>query len=121
MGEVVTATDDDVARFSGGMQFTSKWVGKCMKRGRLVAAVGGAFEVSEGVWFGFLDLPLHLRRPSVFRHVLAIIREARESGAETMKATCDLGIPRAEEMMRKLGFEPTDETINGKVVWHVRL
>lgn len=121
MDEIVPATDDDIARYSGGMSFNSRWVGKALKKGRLVAAVGGAFEVEAGVWFGFLDLPSHLRRPSVFRHVIGIIRMAKEQGATVLKATCDTNIPRAEEMMRKLGFEPTDEIVSGKVVWNVRL
>lgn len=88
-----------------------------MKKGRLVAAIGGAFEVKEGVWFGFLELPSHLRRPSIYRHVVDVLRAARDQGAVTLKATCDTRIPRAEEMMRKIGFEPTDETINDKKVW----
>lgn len=117
MAEIVPATDDDVARYSGGMSFTSRWVGKSLKKGRLVAAIGGAFEIEDGIWFGFLELPSHLRRPSVFRHVIDVLRMAKEQGATVVKATCDMQIPRAEEMMRKLGFEPTDEIISGKVVW----
>lgn len=99
------------------MSFTSKWVGKALKKGRLVAAIGGAFEVEDGVWFGFLELPSHLRKPSVFRHVISVLRSAKEQGAIVLKATCDTSTPRAEEMMRKIGFEPTDETISDKKVW----
>src|SRR6478609_8351009 len=121
MPRIQEATDDDIARASGGMQFTGQWVAKTIKRGRLVDAVGGAFEIEDGVWFGFLELPERYRAPSVFRHVRAVMTEARGRGATTIKATCDLRIPRAKEMMVWLGFEPTDEIINGEVVWNVRL
>lgn len=117
MADIVQATDDDLARASGGMQFSSRWVGKAMRKGRLVAAIGGAVEVEDGVWFGFLELPLYLRRPSVFRHVKDVLAQAIDQGATTIRATCDMQIPRAEEMMRRLGFEPTDELVNGKVIW----
>lgn len=117
MAEIVPATDDDLARASGGMQFSSRWIGKAMHKGRLVAAIGGVFEVEEGVWFGFLELPSHVRRPSVYRHVKGVLAQAVEQGATTIRATCDMHIPRAEEMMRRLGFEPTDEELNGKVIW----
>lgn len=117
MPHIQDATDDDIARASGGMQFTSQWVAKTIKRGRLVDAVGGAFEIEDGVWFGFLELPERYRAPSVFRHVRAILLDAMNRGATTFKATCDLRIPRAKEMMERLGFEPTDEIINGEVVW----
>lgn len=120
MPEIQQATEDDIARASGGMQFTGQWVAKAIKRGRLVAAVGGAFEIEDGVWFGFLELPERYRAPSVFRHVLAILLDAKSKGATTFKATCDLRIPRAKEMMERLGFEPTDEVINGEVVWECR-
>ncbi len=121
MPEILEATDDDIARASGGMQFTGQWIAKTIKRGRLVDAVGGAFEIEDGVWFAFLELPERYRAPSVFRHIKAGMAQARERGATTIKATCDLRIPRAKEMMERLGFEPTDEIINGEVVWNVRL
>lgn len=117
MGEVIQATDDDLARASGGLQFETQWVGKAVHRGRLVEAIGGAFEIEHGVWFGFMEVPAQLRRPSVFRHVRHVITQAREKGATILKATCDADIPRAKEMMQRLGFEPTEEEINGKVIW----
>lgn len=121
MGDVVRATDDEFARFYGCMQVTGKWVGRAIKRGRLVAAFGGMIEVSDGEWVAFLEVPQHERRPSLFRHILAVFDEARASGATVIKATCDMRIPRAEALMLKLGFEQTQEEHDGRAVWVCRV
>lgn len=111
------ATDDDVARFYGGIQFNGEWHAKAMRKGRLVAGMGGVIETEPGVWVGFLEVPAGERRPSLYRHVIEMLDAAKASGATTIKTWCDDSIPRAEAMMRKLGFQPTDETIDDKVVW----
>jgi hypothetical protein len=111
------ATEDDVHRFYG-IEFGAGWHGRVMRKGRLVAAFGGALESAEpGVWFGFLEVPKHLRRPVLLRHALSVLKEAKASGATIIRAACDESIPRAREFMERLGFSPTDETIDGKKVW----
>lgn len=115
--EISPATADDVARIGGGRSFTSAWKAKVIRRGDMVAAIGGAFDAGEGVWFGFIDVPAHLRDRSLFRHAVAFINELRDHGVAAVKATCDTRIPRAEEFMRRLGFEPTGETQKSEVIW----
>lgn len=117
MPTIQMATEDDVARFYGGIEFSTQWHAKSMRKGRLVAGMGGVLEVEPGVWVGFLEVPEHERRPSLYRHVIEMLEEAKKSGAVEIKTWCDDSIPRAEAMMRKLGFFPTDETIDDKVVW----
>lgn len=117
MDEIVTATDDDVARFYRGVQFTAPWVGKAIRRGKLVAGFGGVMEIGEGLWFAFLDIPAHLRRPSIYRHVLGVLDEAQAMGALKIRAVCDTGVPRAEAMLRRIGFEPTEETDGERTVF----
>lgn len=117
MAEIVHATDDDIARFYGGIEFNSRWHAKAMHKGRLVAGIGGVIEVEPGVWIGFLEVPAHERRPSLYRHVVEMLEAAKASGATTIKTWCDDSIPRAEAMMRKLGFVPTDETIDDRKLW----
>lgn len=117
MPVIEKATDDDIARFYGGIQFDAQWHAKAMRKGRLVAGMGGVLEIEPGVWVGFLEVPAHERRPSLYRHVIDMLNAAKESGAVKIKTWCDDSIPRAEAMMRKLGFVPTDETIDDKVVW----
>lgn len=119
--EVVSATDEEFSRFYGGMQVNGKWVGRAVKRGRLVSAFGGLIETAEGEWLAFLDIPSHERRPSLYRHIRAAFKEAKEQGAKVIKATCDKSIPRAEALMKHLGFEPTEETLDDKVVWRWQL
>ena len=115
--EIVQASEDDVARYYGGIAFPTRWVAKALRKGDLVAGMGGVIETEPGVWVGFLEVPPFARSPSLFRHVKDVLEKAREAGAVKVKTWCDDGIPRAEAMMRRLGFQPTDETINGKVVW----
>jgi len=115
------ATEEDIHRFYGGIEFKAGWCGRVMRKGSLVAAFGGALEsVEPGVWFGFLEVPKHLRRPSLLRHALSVLNEAKASGATVIRAACDESIPRAREFMERLGFSPTDETIDDKVVWEWR-
>lgn len=118
---IVPATDEEFSRFYGGMQVNGKWIGRAIKRGRLVSAFGGLIETTEGEWMAFLDVPSHERRPSLYRHIRAAFDEAKRQGAKVIKATCDMSIPRAEALMTHLGFEPTEEMFEDKVVWRWQL
>jgi len=117
MADIRPADDIDFARFYGGVQVTSRWVGRALWRRRLLAGFGCVIETSDGEWMAFLEVPAAMRKPFIFRHILQVLAEVKASGARTIKATCDTAIPRAEALMLKLGFRPTDEISDGKVVW----
>lgn len=117
MEEIVTATDDDVARFYRGVQFTAPWVGKVIRKGKFIAGFGGVMEIGEGLWYAFLDVPAHLRRPMIYRHALGVLDEAKSMGAMKIRAICDTSVTRAEAMLRRIGFEPTDETDGERTVF----
>lgn len=117
MAEIIQATEDHFARYYHGMQVTGRWVGRAMVKGRLVAGFGGLIETGDGEWLAFFEVPVHERKPSLLRHILAAFNEAKEHGAKVIKATCDTSIPRAEALMKHLGFEETDETIDEQKVW----
>lgn len=117
MAEIVQATEDEFARFYHGMQVTGRWVGRAMRKGRLIAGFGGLIETKDGEWFAFFEVPAHERKPSLLRHIRAAFADAKGQGAKVIKATCDTSIPRAEALMKHLGFEPTEEQIDDKVVW----
>ncbi|MGE8105150.1 hypothetical protein ACQKP1_15835 [Allorhizobium sp. NPDC080224] len=120
MAEIRSADDEDFARFYGGVQVTSDWVGKGLWKRRKLAAFGCLIDMGDGVWHGFLDLPVGVRRPSLYRHILGALSEAKSKGALTIKAACQTDIPRAKELMERLGFEPTDEEFQGMRVWVCR-
>ncbi|PST27211.1 hypothetical protein C7U60_02695 [Mesorhizobium plurifarium] len=117
MAKILPASEIDFSRYYGGIEVTGRWVGRAMWRGRMIAGFGGLIETDAGEWFAFLEVPREERKPSVFRHVLAAFAEAKEQGAKVIKATCDASIPRAVDLMMHLGFAPTDEILDGKVVW----
>lgn len=118
--DIVPATEDDFARFYRGVVPTAQWMGSAVRKGRLVAGFGGALEVSDGIWFAFLDVPAHLRSRAIYKRIILALAEIRRRGGREVRAMCDETIPRAKEMLERLGFEPTDEVIDGKAVWHVR-
>jgi hypothetical protein len=120
MAEIRDADDIDFARFYGGYQVTSRAICKGLWRRRLLAGFGGMIETGDGEWFAFLEVPSEERRPSLFRHVLKTFAEAKDKGAVVIKAACDTKIPRAEALMTKLGFKPTNEELDGKAIWEWR-
>ncbi|MDM9629543.1 hypothetical protein QTL95_27030 [Rhizobium sp. S152] len=117
MADISIATDDDIARFYGAIEFRSKWAARALRRGRLIAGFGGLLEIEDGVWFAFFDVPAEHRKPSIYRHILSAFREAKAKGAQVFKAKCTETIPRAVALMEHLGFERTDEMIDDEVVW----
>jgi hypothetical protein len=119
--EIVPATGDDVARYYGGIEISGQWHAKAMRKGSLVAGMGGVIETEPGVWVGFLEVPDGERKPSLYRHVIDMLNAAKASGATEIRTWCDDSIPRAEAMMRRLGFKPTDEEIDGKTVHSLRI
>ena len=115
--EICPATEDDIARFYGAVEIQSQWAARVLRKGSFDAGFGGLLEIETGVWFAFFEVPAHLRKPSVYRHIVSAFNVAKAKGAHTVKAHCNTDIPRAKELMQRLGFTPTDEAINGKVVW----
>ncbi|SCW39028.1 hypothetical protein SAMN02927900_01290 [Rhizobium mongolense subsp. loessense] len=117
MAEIGPADDIDFARYFGGMHVTGRWVGRALRRGRLIAGFGGLLEVKDAEWFAFLEVPAGDRKPHVYRHVLAAFAEAKAQGAKRITAWCDTSIPGAEKLMNRLGFKKTDEIMQEKEVW----
>jgi len=117
MAEITVATADDVARYYGAIEFKSQWTGRTLRKGRMIAGFGGLLEVDNGVWLAFLEVPAEFRRPSIYRHIVAALQEAKAKGALVFKAKCDQSIPRSAALMEHLGFQPTDEVLDNEVVW----
>lgn len=117
---VEPATDEDIARFYGGITFTAPWTGRAIRRGKLIAGFGGAIETESGCWMAFLDVPAHIRRPTLYRHVRAGMAEIAAMGGHTIRAAVDDSIPKAKTFLDRLGFMPTDDEIDGRTVYEWR-
>ena len=117
MAKIVWAEFEDVVRFYGPIEFIGRWVGKAVKRNMAVIGFGGLLEQQDGTWLAFLEVPKAYRKPSIYRHVVQGVAKAKADGATVIKALCDESIPGADRLLRHLGFEPTGETVDDKVVW----
>lgn len=117
MTSVSKATDDDIARFYGGISLAGEWIGLARRRGRLVVAMGGIVRTDSGPWRGFMDIPPSERGASVYRHASRLLKDAAKSGADQVAVACDDTIPRAVEFLERLGFQKTDEIENDMAVW----
>lgn len=117
MADIRRADETDFARFYGPVHITSRWIGHALWRGRVVAGFGGMIETDDGVWLAFLEVPADARRPFLYRRILKGFEEAKAQGCRVVRALCDPSIPRADALMRRLGFQETDEMIDGKAVW----
>lgn len=114
---VEPATNDDIARFYGGIALQGDWMGLVRRRGRLVVAAGGIFKRDDGPWRGFMDIPPHERGISVFRYALRLLREAKAAGAPSVDVVCSNEIPGAAKFLSRLGFEKTSRMEDDQAVW----
>jgi hypothetical protein len=104
------ATAADIAAFYGAVQSLHV----AMVAGRPVAL--GGFVEEEGRLWVFLDV-----RDGAAAHGASIVRALRRElrqANRTVFAPCNAGrFPRAERLLRLLGFEPTEETRHDMRVW----
>ncbi|MGV1912086.1 hypothetical protein GOZ83_19745 [Agrobacterium vitis] len=115
---VERATDLDVAAFYGPIQINQRFECKVMRRGLRVVGLGGFIEIAPGHWWGFFEVQPSARRRSLFRHVLGIFQAIIDDGAISIRCSLDDRIPRAREMLERMGMHPTGEWAdNGQEVW----
>lgn len=114
---VEPATDDTFARFYRGVVIHHDWIGYVAKQGRLVVAAGGLVQRPDGQWIGFMDMPAHLRTPLALKYATKLLKEAASRGAASVQVTCDETIPKAEKFLVRLGFEKTEDVVDGKAIW----
>lgn len=115
---VSIATDEDVARALSGVRFEGQWHAVSARRGRLITAIGGAFETdTPGVWLGFMNVDPRERSIIAYRYARRMLKAAADGGAEVVRTTCDTRIPRAREFMERLGFEETEDKLGEEVIW----
>lgn len=114
---IVEATNDDIRRFYGGT-IGRPWQGKVVKKGRIVLGVSGVTVLDDGTIMAFMDLTDRARTPLVFRHVFRYLKSLSARGIGPVLAASDTSIPRAEEFLVRLGFEPTESFDPvGKRIW----
>jgi len=111
--EIRAATAHDIAAFYG----TAQDLYVAIVDGRPVV-LGGFFEEDGRLW-AFLDV-----KDGAEAHGIRIVRTLRRALREanhTVFAPCNAGeFPRAEHLLRLLGFEPTEETRHNMRVWICR-
>lgn len=118
MLDIVKADDIDFVRFFKLPVLETWWTGYCIKKGKLVKAIGGVVFGDDGRYFAFMDLRGAGRQPLVFRRVWRFLREElTPEGIEELYVMCDESYPQASRFLERLGFKPTDEFIGEERVW----
>lgn len=116
----VKATDADFARFYG-TTLLNDWSAYCAKEGKTILGFSGYTIADDKAWF-FMDVLERVKRPVMYRYAVRFLKELRESGINNIYAPCDITKPGAVKFLERLGFEETDEELNGWKVWkHVRV
>ena len=110
------AGDDEFARFFG-ISVNGFYRAMAMKRGRLIVGMAGIIEGDDGYHVGFLDLPIWERKRMLFRESVRFLKACADDGVTRITTTCDDRYPRAAEFLFRLGFEKTNNEVNGLPVW----
>ena len=104
------------------------WVGEL--DGEIVAL--GGFALVQGRWIGFVDVTKRGRkllednmyvRAQFMRAMIMGLREMKTAGARFVYVEADTDQRQAEEVIRKLGFEPdprSPRTSSGRPVYRLR-
>jgi hypothetical protein len=111
------ATEEDILRWYGPIEFHAQWLGQVLKKGSLVVGFGGMIEIEPGVWLAFLECPEKYRKPTFLRHILRMMDDARALGATEIRAARNPDIPRPDALLQHLGFVETEEKYNDQAVW----
>ncbi len=112
---------DDFIRFHVRIEEGARWIGWTAWAGRRAVALGGVTIVGNKAWghFGAMDDYRELVLRGLHRRTLKLLRRLDRAGLGDIRATCEDRHPRAAEWMRRLGFMPTDEAVDGVTV-HLR-
>lgn len=110
------ATDDDWQVFTG-LPAPREWFGLVYATDALIHGLGGAYVGTDGRWWAtFRRAPGVGLRKTAHVAAVAIMRGAAERGL-ALHALADDRIDGACSWLRRLGFEETDEQIEGYPVW----
>lgn len=111
-----------MVRFGLILDADSRCIGWTAWAGRRAVGLGGVvIKQGERSWghFGATDDYREYILRGLHRRTVKLLRRLQKAGAGEIFATCDIDIPKAEAWMKRLRFEPLDETVNGLSV-HVR-
>lgn len=114
--DLIKATDEDWYLFTG-MSPPREWFGLVAKTDFLIYGIGGAFLGTDGRWW------------ATFRRArgVRLIKMAQVAARETMAFADDMGltlhalpddsITGARKWLARLGFEETEEALEGHNIW----
>ena len=86
-----------------------------------LAGLGGAVWFAGACWVFFAVYDERMRSAiMVHRRARKFLNILQETGEPLILALCDEWRPRAMEWMRRLGFEPTEQTLEGRTIWALK-
>lgn len=113
------AEDSDWAAMFG-MQPPADWFGFVESSGWLVEGIGAVYRDTLGRWWlTFQRIPAVGKVKTAHKSAKVLLAVARERGLE-VRTIPDLRIEGAELWIERLGFQKTDEQIEGQTVWLIQ-
>ncbi len=119
----VKATEKDLFRLYSAevlerweFGYWDEWSAYCAKEGNNILGMSGYTLKNNTAWF-FMDVLERIKRPVMYRYGVRFLKHLRESGITDIRAICDETKPKAREFMERLGFEQTEDELDGVRVW----
>lgn len=109
-------TADEFVRFYGCRLEQEFW-GYAARDGAKTIALGGLLKGDDGRWWAFLDQMPTRRGGYLYKYARSAMRRAAEDGLSEVFVLRDHRFSSSEGLLRRLGFEPTGETLNDFEVW----
>ena len=119
--DIRKARPADITRLSGATIVEGgRYIGWTGWIGRLAVGTGGVVMQPDGratALFGCLPGYRHLLGVSFHRRTVRLLKRLDMAGVKTLVAMCDPEIEPADRWLRRLGFRPRGDVIDGEMVY----
>lgn len=109
-----TARADDWVALTG-LPVPGYWIGLAYEEDGALLGLGGIYEGTDGRWWA--TVTSKARRPVALRKAAQEVLKVAERADVPLHSIPDMQIDGAVRFLLHLGFEPTDETIDGHKVY----
>lgn len=106
----------EVFRFYGRVPVLP-FKGFAARDGFRTVAIGGLYEGTDGKVWGFIDFKPGYRLRAIYRYMLKVLAWARAEGIDEIRVSRDVTLFTSEPLLRRAGFDRSDEQVEGYEIW----